>query len=157
VSLDHLQAPGRPVVSLLRGPPCPSCGEGEGGIEHQAGLHQDPIIQCLHCLARIFVGVDGFRRAIPEDKAPAVRASFLTPRPFDAGLDGLNRQIADYEGAAVEHERKAMFWRRRVAEAKARRLHHLGLADSASAVAGVNQSGEAPAHGKEEVAKGGGA
>jgi len=120
------------TVSLLRGSSCPGCGCGDGGIEHQAGLHQDPIIQCLHCLARVFVGVDGFRRVIPEDKAPPVRLDFLTPRPFNPGLDGLNRQIADFEGIIAEHERKAAYWRRVVQGVKTKRLALYGLEENAT-------------------------
>lgn len=140
------------TIAVIRGPPCPACRQGDGGLEHQPGLHQDPIFQCLHCLARVFVGVDGFRAAIPEDKAPPVRQDFLMARPFDAGLDGINRQIADFQSIADEHTRKAAYWTRRVAEAKNRRLAHFGLRDSAPVVAGPQVSEAGPSATKEVVA-----
>lgn len=115
------------AVSRVKGSSCPGCGHGDGGIEFQAGLHQDPIVQCIHCAARIFVGVDGYRAVIPEDKAPPVRRDFLMARAFDSGLDGLNRQIADFEGIVREHETKAAYWRRRVAVVRAEREEFLGV------------------------------
>lgn len=115
------------AVSRVKGSPCPGCGHGDGGIEFQAGLHQDPIVQCIHCAARIFVGVDSYRAVIPEDKAPPVRRDFLMARAFDDGLDGLNRQIADFEGIVREHETKAAYWRRRVAVVRAEREELLGV------------------------------
>lgn len=121
--------PDKPVLRLLRGPLCPNCQNPEGGegIVHQVGLQQWPIVQCFYCAARLFVGENDFRHVVPEDKAPAIRADFLTPRPFNDGLDGFNRQVADITGIVQEHERKFLYWKGRLEQVKRRRAEFMGV------------------------------
>lgn len=140
------------TLAILAGPPCPGCGETETGILHVRGLHQEPIVQCSDCLARVFCGVDGYRAVIPEDKAPPVRPDFRHPRPFNEGLDGINRQIADFRGIVEEHRRKLEYWSRRVREAEARRMVYLGLAGKSGVVAGAPQSETVASVAGQEVA-----
>lgn len=115
-----------PVAAILRGPSCPNCDGDPDGIVHQRGLHQDPIVQCFHCAARVYCEGE-FRHVVPEDKAPPIRADFLTPRPFNDGLDGFNRMVGTIMAEVAEHERKARYWRGRLQQAQAQRAAYMGI------------------------------